>query len=56
MCLPLNPKGGVGSVGAGRLTSNIIVDEIIRSTLERELRPRLDFYAEFLDTAEMAGR
>ena len=33
------------------LPSNIIVDEIIRSTLERELGPRLDFYAEFLDTA-----
>jgi signal transduction histidine kinase len=33
------------------LPSNIIVDEIIRSTLERELGPRLDFYAEFLDAA-----
>jgi PAS domain S-box-containing protein len=33
------------------LPSNLIVDEIIRSTLERELGPRLDFYAEFLDTA-----
>ena len=33
------------------LPSNVIVDEIIRSTLERELGPRLDFYAEFLDTA-----
>jgi len=33
------------------LASNVIVDEIIRSTLERELGPRLDFYAEFLDTA-----
>jgi PAS domain S-box-containing protein len=33
------------------LPANIIVDEIIRSTLERELGPRLDFYAEFLDTA-----
>src|SRR5437762_11367197 len=32
------------------LPSNVIVDEIIRSTLERELGPRLDFYAEFLDT------
>ena len=31
------------------LPSNVIVDEIIRSTLERELGPRLDFYAEFLD-------
>jgi signal transduction histidine kinase len=33
------------------LPANVIVDEIIRSTLERELGPRLDFYAEFLDTA-----
>ena len=33
------------------LPSNVIVDEIIRSTLERELGPRLDFYAEFLDSA-----
>jgi len=33
------------------LPSNVIVDEVIRSTLERELGPRLDFYAEFLDTA-----
>ena len=33
------------------LPANIIVDEIIRSTLERELGTRLDFYAEFLDTA-----
>jgi signal transduction histidine kinase len=32
------------------LPTNVIVDEIIRSTLERELGPRLDFYAEFLDT------
>ena len=33
------------------LPANVIVDEIIRSTLEAELGPRLDFYAEFLDTA-----
>src|SRR6266404_4417203 len=33
------------------LPSNLVVDEIIRSTLERELGPRLDFYTEFLDTA-----
>jgi PAS domain S-box-containing protein len=33
------------------LPANILVDEIIRSTLERELGKRLDFYAEFLDTA-----
>ena len=33
------------------LPTNIIVDEVIRSTLEHELGPRLDFYAEFLDTA-----
>lgn len=33
------------------LPSNVIVDEILRSTLERELGPRLDFYTEFLDTA-----
>jgi len=33
------------------LPANVLVDEIIRSTLERELGPRLDFYAEFLDTA-----
>src|ERR1700751_766825 len=33
------------------LRANVLVDEIIRSTLERELGPRLDFYAEFLDTA-----
>lgn len=32
------------------LPANIIVDEVIRSTLERELGPRLDFYTEFLDT------
>ncbi|HEX4921040.1 MAG TPA: ABC transporter substrate binding protein, partial [Candidatus Bathyarchaeia archaeon] len=33
------------------LPANVLVDEIIRSTLERELGSRLDFYAEFLDTA-----
>lgn len=33
------------------LPANVLVDEIIRSTLERDLGPRLDFYAEFLDTA-----
>ena len=33
------------------LPANLLVDEIIRSTLERELGPRLDFYAEFIDTA-----
>ena len=33
------------------LPANVIVDEIIRSALERELGARLDFYAEFLDTA-----
>ena len=33
------------------LPSNVIVDEILRSTLERELGPGLDFYAEFLDTS-----
>jgi PAS domain S-box-containing protein len=33
------------------LPSNVIVDEVLRSTLERELGPGLDFYAEFLDTA-----
>ncbi len=33
------------------LPTNVIVDEILRSTLERELGPRLDFYAEFLDTS-----
>jgi PAS domain S-box-containing protein len=33
------------------LPANVIVDGIIRSTLERELGSRLDFYAEFLDTA-----
>jgi len=32
------------------LPANVIVDEIIRSTLERELGPRLDFYAEYIDT------
>src|SRR5579864_4768082 len=37
--------------GRPDLPANVIVDEIIRSTLERELGPRLDFYAEFLDTA-----
>ncbi|PYY13598.1 MAG: hypothetical protein DMG60_21610 [Acidobacteria bacterium] len=31
------------------LPANILVDEIIRSTLEKELGSRLDFYAEFLD-------
>ena len=38
------------------LPTNIIVDEIIRSTLERELGPRLDFYAEFLDTSRWPER
>ena len=38
------------------LPSNVIVDEILRSTLERELGPRLDFYAEFLDTARWPER
>jgi PAS domain S-box-containing protein len=33
------------------LPSNLIVDQIIRSTLEGELGPRLDFYAEFVDTS-----
>src|SRR5580765_7439462 len=33
------------------LPANVIVDGIIRSTLEGELGSRLDFYAEFLDTA-----
>jgi len=33
------------------LPTNVVVDEILRSTLERELGPHLDFYAEFLDTA-----
>lgn len=33
------------------LPANVLVDEIIRSTLERELGTHLDFYAEFLDTA-----
>ena len=33
------------------LPANVMVDEIIRSTLERGLGPRLDFYAEFLDAA-----
>ena len=33
------------------LPANVLVDEIIRSTLEQALGPRLDFYAEFLDTA-----
>jgi PAS domain S-box-containing protein len=37
--------------GRPDLPANVIVDEIIRSTLERELGPRLDFYAEFIDTA-----
>ena len=37
--------------GIPDLPANVIVDEIIRSTLERELGPRLDFYAEFIDTA-----
>ena len=37
--------------GRPDLPANVIVDEIIRSTLERELGPRLDFYAEFLDAA-----
>lgn len=31
------------------LPANVLVDEIIRSTLERELGSHLDFYAEFLD-------
>ena len=33
------------------LPTNVIVDETIRSTLERDLGPGLDFYAEFIDTA-----
>jgi len=37
--------------GRPDLPANVIVDEIIRSTLERELGPRLDFYTEFIDTA-----
>src|SRR5690348_8103767 len=31
------------------LPANVIVDEIIRSTLEQQLGASLDFYAEFLD-------
>ena len=46
------PEGGLALYGSRPdLPSNVIVDEVIRSTLERELGPRLDFYAEFLDTA-----
>ena len=33
------------------LPANVIVDEIIRSTLEGELGSSLDYYAEFLDSA-----
>ncbi|HWC20474.1 MAG TPA: ABC transporter substrate binding protein, partial [Terriglobales bacterium] len=35
--------------GRPDLPANFVVDEIIRSTLEKELGSRLDFYAEFLD-------
>lgn len=35
--------------GRSDLPANIIVDGIIRSTLEKELGSHLDFYAEFLD-------
>jgi PAS domain S-box-containing protein len=38
------------------LPSNVVVDEVLRSTLERELGPRLDFYEEFLDTARWPER
>ena len=38
------------------LPSNLVVDETIRSTLERELGPRLDFYTEFLDAARWPER
>lgn len=33
------------------LPANVLVDDVIRSTLEGELGSRLDFYEEFLDTA-----
>jgi PAS domain S-box-containing protein len=37
--------------GRPDLPANFVVDEIIRSTLEKELGSGLDFYAEFLDAA-----
>ena len=37
--------------GRPDLPANFVVDEIIRSTLEKELGSHLDFYAEFLDAA-----
>ena len=46
------PQKMVLALYGGRpdLPANILVDEIIRSTLERELGTGLDFYAEFIDT------
>ena len=39
--------------GRSDLPANVLVDDIIRSTLEHELGPGLDFYAEFLDTPRL---
>lgn len=39
--------------GRPDLPANVLVDDIIRSTLEQELGPALDFYAEFLDTPRL---
>jgi len=43
--------GGCACRGTSESSVGSVVDEIIRSALERELGARLDFYAEFLDTA-----
>ena len=37
--------------GRPDLPANFVVDDVIRSTLEKELGSRLDFYAEFLDAS-----
>src|SRR5690242_14030873 len=47
------PQKVVLALYGGRpdLPANDVVDEIIRSTLEKELGSRVDFYAEFLDAS-----
>jgi PAS domain S-box-containing protein len=49
----VQPQKIVLALYGGRpdLPANFVVDEIIRSTLAKELGPRFDFYAEFLDAA-----
>lgn len=49
------PQKVVLALYGGRpdLPANVLVDDIIRSTLEQELGPALDFYAEFLDSPRL---